>query len=125
MGKAAAVLIAALVVAGCDAPAFGKTETVTGQVVDLKCYARNKANVGRDHDQGRECAMACVKWEGDPVGLVAADGRVFQLAGGLVADNNAKAAPHLAHTVTITGDVYEKDGMSMIASNDLTMAQAK
>lgn len=122
MRRTVAALVAALTGAACGAGALGKIETVTGQVVDLKCYARNRANVGRDHDQGRECALACVKWEGDPVGLIAPDGRVFQLAGGLVADNNAKVVPHLAHTVTITGDVYEKDGTLMIASNELKMA---
>jgi len=42
-----------------------------------------------------------------------------------VADNNAKVAPHVAHTVTITGDVYEKDGTLMIASNDLKMASGQ
>ena len=123
MWKRVAALVFATICVSCGTRALGKTETVTGQVVDYKCYARNRANTGHDHDQGRECAMACVKWEGDPVGLVAADGRVFQLAGGLVADNNAKVAPHLTHTVTITGDVYEKDGTLMIASNDLKMAQ--
>jgi hypothetical protein len=126
MRRIVPALVMAAAVAACnDAGALGKTETVTGKVVDLKCYARNSANTGMDHDQGRECAMACVKWEGDPVGLIGTDGRVFQLAGGLVADNNAKVVPHLAHTVTITGDVYEKDGTLMIASNDLKMAQGQ
>jgi len=37
MRNTVAALVAALVVIACDAPAFGKTETVTGQVVDLKC----------------------------------------------------------------------------------------
>src|SRR6267142_1231303 len=125
MWKRCAVLAFAAIAVSCGTNAVGKTETVTGQVVDLKCYARNKANIGRDHDQGRECALACVKWEGDPVGLVATDGRVFQLAGGLVADNNGKIVPHIAHTVTITGDGYDKDGMLMLASDDLKMAQGQ
>jgi hypothetical protein len=122
MWKSVAAIVAVTWVAACDMRAVAKTETVTGQVVDLKCYARDKANVGRDHDQGRECAAACVKWEGDPVGLIATDGRVFQLAGGLVADNNAEVAPHLAHTVTITGEVSQKDETLMLTSNELKMA---
>ena len=99
------------------------TRTVTGQVVCLVCYARNNANTGVDHDSGRVCAQACVKWEGNPVGVVATDGKVYQFAGGLVANNNAKAAQHLAHKVSVTGDVYEKDGMTMIRADDLRMAQ--
>jgi hypothetical protein len=99
------------------------TRTVTGQVVCLVCYARNNANTGVDHDSGRVCAQACVKWEGNPVGLVAADGKVYQFAGGLVANNNAVASPHLAHKVSVTGEVYEKDGMTMIRADDVKMAQ--
>jgi hypothetical protein len=117
MRKSAAAMIGVLCVAAWFVPAFAKTETVTGQVIDLVCYARNKANTGLDHEDARACAMACVKWEGNPVGLVTADGKVYQFAGGLVADNNAKAVPLLAHTVTVTGDVAEKDGMTMLTAN--------
>ena len=123
MRKVVAVFVSVLCLVAWAVPAFAATETITGQVVDLVCYARNKANTGLDHDQGRVCAIACVKWEGNPVGLVTADGKVYQLAGGLVANNNAKSAPHLAHTVTVTGDVTEKDGMLMIAASDLKMVK--
>src|SRR5262245_63907904 len=80
------------------------TRTVTGQVVCLVCYARNNANTGSDHDSGRVCAEACIKWEGNPVGIVATDGKVYQLGGGVVADNNAKAAPRIAHKGTVAGE---------------------
>ena len=123
MWKRIAVLMVGPLVMSCGTKAIGQTETVTGQVVDLKCYARNKANTGRDHDQGRECALACVKWEGDPVGLIGGDGRYFNWPAGWSPTISAKVVPHLTHTVTITGDVYEKDGTLMIASNDLKMAQ--
>ena len=64
------------------------------------------------------CALATVKYERNPVGLLTADGTVYQLAGGLVANNNAKAVPLLTHTVTVTGEVYEKAGMTMISADD-------
>lgn len=121
MRKLVAVLVAGLSLAGCGMSAQGKTETVTGQVVDLVCYAKNTANTGLDHDDARVCAIACVKWEGNPVGIVATDGKVYQFAGGLVANNNAKIVPHLAHTVTVRGDVSVKDGMMMLSANDVTM----
>jgi len=57
------------------------------------------------------------------VGIVATDGKVYQFEGGLTANNNAKIAPHLAHTVTVTGDVSEKDGMMMLSSNEVTMVK--
>ena len=122
MRKAIAMLISALSVGACSS-AFAKTETVTGQVIDLYCYSRNNKDVGMDHRDGRECAWACIKWEGQPVGLLTSDGKVYQLAGALVAGNNDKVAPHLTHTVTVTGDVTERDGMMMLASNAITMVK--
>ena len=134
MRKVVAGLIGGLFVAvttlGCsdaDANATAQTasgtRTVTGQVVCLVCYARNNANTGSDHDSGRVCAEACIKWEGNPVGIVATDGKVYQFAGGLVANNNAVASQHVAHKVSVTGEVYEKDGMTMIRADELKMAQ--
>ena len=124
------VAIAALsLVVVFAARARAKTETVTGKVVDLFCYdPASGANSGMDHkaagaaDQdGLECAWACARWEGQPVGLLTADGKLYQLAGGVVADNNAKIAPHVTHTVTITGDVVEQHGISVLTAADLKM----
>jgi hypothetical protein len=100
----------------------GPTRTIAGQVVCLVCYARNKANTGADHDDGRMCAQACIKWEGNPVGVLTSDGKVYQLAGAVVANNNAKVVPHIARRVSVTGDVYEKDGMTMIRADDVKPA---
>jgi hypothetical protein len=126
-----AAVSVALAGAACDsftsarAVAQGSTgkRTVTGQVVCLVCYARNKANNGADHDTGRMCAHACIKWEGNPAGIVAADGTVYQLAGPVVANNNAKVLPHIAHTVSVTGDAFDKDGMTMIRADELKAVQ--
>ena len=122
MRKAVAVLIAGLCAGACGS-VFAKTETVTGQVIDLYCYSMNKADAGMDHRAGRDCAWACAKYEGQPVGLLTSDGKVYQLAGGLVANNNAKIALHITHTVTVTGNVTDLDGMPMIAANDVTMVK--
>ena len=105
------------------APIAAKTETVTGKVIDLYCYSRDKNATGMDHRDGRECAAACVKWEGQPVGLLTDSGRIYQLAGDLVAHNNAKVAPHLTHTITVTGDVVDRDGIMTIFASDLTMVK--
>jgi hypothetical protein len=119
-------LAAATIVLGATAsPArtAATTQTITGTVIDLYCYSRDNKATGMDHRDGRECALACVKWEGQPVGLLTADGKVYQLAGGLVARNNAKVAPHLTHTVTVTGDVSDRDGLMTIVASDLTMVK--
>src|SRR5262245_13773036 len=109
----ACAVASAVCVLSWTTTALAKTETVTGKVVDLFCYqAESKINDGMDHvragasaQEGRECAWACAKWEAQPVGILTADGKLYQLAGGLVANNNEKIAPHVSHTVTITGDV--------------------
>src|SRR5438045_1234687 len=105
MRTSIAVFVAGLCIVALPVLTRAKTETVTGKVVDLFCYdPASGANSGMDHkaagaadQEGRECAWACAKWEGQPVGLLTADGKVYQLAGGVVAGNNAKIAPHVSH----------------------------
>jgi len=117
MRKLFAGLTAAAFVVALGAPAFAKTETVKGEVVDLTCMMKDKKNVGASH---KECADACAK-KGAPLGLLTADGKAYLITGGLAADNNAKLVPHVAHTVEITGDVSEKDGKMQIAADALKM----
>jgi hypothetical protein len=122
MSKLLALFLAAVTLAGCSRiSAQGKTETVTGKVIDLVCHGRNPANTELDHDAGRVCAIACIKWEGNPAGILTSDGKLYQLTGGVLGKNNTKIADHIAHTVTITGNVYEKAGMTMLSADTLTM----
>jgi len=113
MDRIYAGFTAAAFVVSLGAPAFAKTETVKGELVDQACYMKDKKNVGASH---KECADSCAK-KGQPVAIVTAEGKVYQVTGALAADNNAKLAPHMAHTVEITGDVTEKDGNMMIAAD--------
>jgi hypothetical protein len=99
-----------------------RAQTITGQIVCLVCYARNHTNTGADHDDGRMCAQACIKWEGNPAGILAADGKVYQLSGGVVENNNARVLPYIARKVTVAGDVYDKDGMMMIRADAIQPA---
>jgi hypothetical protein len=114
---------AVIVLAATTSPArtAAMAQTITGKVIDLYCYSRDNKATGMDHRDGRECALACVKWEGQPVGLLTAEGKVYQLAGEIVAHNNAKVVPHLTHTVTVRGDVVDRDGLMTIFASDLTM----
>ena len=106
------------------APAFAKTETVKGKIIDESCYKMDKSNSGKDHKMPKgdtaDCAAACAK-AGRPMALLTDDGKVYEISGGLAADKNAKIVPHVAHTVEITGDVSEKDGKMMIAADSLKM----
>ena len=117
----AAVTAAAFVVA-LGAPAFAKDLTVTGKVVDQGCYMKDKANIGKDHGDKTDCATMCAK-KGAPMAIVTEDGKVYQLGGGLAAENNAKIVPHVSHTVEVTGDVTEKDGKMIIAADTLKMVK--
>jgi len=120
MQKCIAVIIVAQLLGAWAPIADAESKTVTGEVVSLSCYFSNKKNVGK---AGLLCALATVKYEGNPVGIVAADGSVYQLEGGLTANNNAKSVPLLSHTVTVTGDVTEKAGMMMLKADDATIVQ--
>ena len=117
MRKVFAGMIVAAFMVALAAPAFAKTETVKGEVVDQTCYMKDKAKVGASH---KDCADSCAK-KGAPLAILTTDGKVYQITGGLAADNNAKLVPHVTHTVEITGDVTEKDGKMSIAADSLKM----
>ena len=113
---ASALMMAALTVAFA-APAFAKTATVTGQLIDQECYLMEKKV-----DADKTCAVDCAK-SGKPVALLTADGKVYQVTGGLAANNNAKLSDHMLHTVEITGDVTEQNGKLAIAADSLRMTK--
>jgi hypothetical protein len=125
MRRMIAALAATAFVVALSTPAFAKTETVKGKIVDVSCYNMDKANnAGKDHKMPKgdtaDCATGCAK-AGRPMAILTDDGKVYELTGGLAADKNAKIVPHVAHTVEVTGDVTEKDGKMMIASDSLKM----
>ena len=98
---------------------FADAKTVTGKLVDLSCYGQNKENTENVHKgKGYNCGKACAR-EGFPVGLLTSDGKVYQITGELAAHANAKLVPHIAETVTISGDVMDKGGITMITASDL------
>ena len=108
MRKHVAMLVGAVCVVGAAMPLLAATETITGEVISITCYMNDKTKIGRT---GYTCALATVKWEGNPAGLLTADGKVYQIAGGLAANNNEKLWPILGHTVTITGETSQAPGM--------------
>lgn len=124
MRKMFAGLAAVAFVVALGAPAFAKEATVKGQIVDQSCYKLDASNTGVDHKMPKgdtkDCALACAKG-GRPMALLTSDGKVYEIAGGLAADKNAKIIAHISHTVEVTGEVTEKDGKMIIASDGLKM----
>jgi hypothetical protein len=117
-------LTAAAFVLALGAPAFAKTETIKGQVVDESCYKMDKSNTGNDHKMPKgdtkDCAIGCAK-AGRPLALLTSDGKVYEISGGLAANKNEKLIPHIAHTVEITGDVMDHGDKMMISADSLKM----
>jgi hypothetical protein len=88
-------------------------------LVDLACYGQNKQNTENAHKgKGYDCAKACAS-EGFPVGIVTSDGKVYQISGELAANANAKLVPHIAETVTISGDVTDKGAIPVMTASEL------
>jgi hypothetical protein len=125
MHKMFAGLMTAACVIALGASVFAKTETVKGQIVDEGCYKMDKSNTGVDHKMPKgdtkDCAIGCAK-AGQPMAILTSDGKVYEIAGGLAADKNAKIVPHVGHTVEVTGDVMDHgDGKMMISADSLKM----
>jgi hypothetical protein len=109
-------LLGATFLLAIAAPLFAAPETITGEVISLSCYTQDKTEIGR---KGFTCALATIKWEGNPAGILTADGKVYQVAGGLAANNNEKLWALIGHTVTVTGDVTQRPGLlPLIAAAD-------
>jgi hypothetical protein len=120
MRQFVAPLAVAAFIALFGTSSWAKTMTVKGQVVDEGCSLKEMGQKGGDQKAAEmdQCAIDCAK-RGEPVALLTTDGKVYRIAGGLAANNNAKLIAHMGHTVEITGDVTEKDGKILIAANEL------
>lgn len=124
MLKILATVAAAAMVVALGTPAFAATETITGKIVDQACYTKDKEhNAGIDHKMPADtaaCAVGCAKL-GRPLALLTSDGKLYTIKGDLAAEKNAKLVPHVAHTVSVTGDVMTEKGQMSITSDALKM----
>jgi hypothetical protein len=101
---------------GAGAGAAAPVETVTGELISVWCYIQNRQNVG---EAGYLCALADLKWEGNPPGILTSGGKVYQLAGTVLGENNAKVLTQIGRRVTITGEVTGKDGVRVLTASEL------
>jgi hypothetical protein len=94
----------------------GKAVSVVGEIVDLSCYLQ----VGKHGDKHKDCGQKCVK-NGQPVGLLAADGTVYTL---MDEEHNPRrdgetdfrktAAELMAQVVTVNGTLTEVEGQKAL-----------
>ena len=104
---------------GTASGAAARTETVTGELISVWCYIQSPKNVG---EAGYLCALADLKWEGNPPGVLTSAGKVYQLAGPVLGENNSKLAPHVGRIVAVTGAVTEKDGVRILTADELKVS---
>ncbi len=99
-----------------DKPIKGKAVNVVGEIVDLSCYLQ----VGKHGEKHIDCGRKCIK-NGQPVGLLAADGTVYLLCDeehdprrdGLT-EFRAQAVELMAQIVTVNGTYTEVGGQKAI-----------
>jgi hypothetical protein len=123
------LLTAAVFVVSLAVPmlAGGETRTVTGELIEMNCYARMGGNaVGADH---AECALRCAQG-GAPLGILTADEEIISIIGEMTNDENAQLLEFVGKNVRATGEFTEdgggpgttvvgKDGMIDVTSIEL------
>ena len=94
--------------------------TVTGEVIETSCYIRMGAK-GESH---KKCAQMCAK-SGIPLALLE-DGTekvIWLAAEDHQTSVNKQLTPHIAKTVTITGQYVERGGARLLIVESLVPAE--
>ena len=92
-----------------------KPATITGEVLDMACYAASGAK-GEGH---KSCAASCIK-AGGPMGLLTSDGKVY-----LIVENHDKkdayieAQKHAGEQITAKGTVSDRGGLHVIIVDEV------
>lgn len=87
-----------------------KATTVQGEVIDMACYM-TKGQHGTGH---ADCAEMCIN-NGLPVGILDKSGHVYLCMTATQKPANSLLAQYAAKQVKITGTVYRKGGMDLLA----------
>lgn len=95
----------------------GKEVTITGQVVDVSCYAKGQS--GEAHTM---CAQACAK-AGIPLGILGSDGTLYLPVTGKPADPaNPQLMEHAEGKVKATGTHRVVNGLHVLELKSVTAA---
>jgi hypothetical protein len=117
----ATIVMLALGLALAITPVIGlaadNTKTLKGEAVDINCYLGGKS--GEAH---AGCAAACAA-KGNPIGFVVKEGDKTDMylvigAGGKQAKD--VVGSHMGKQITVTGKVTKKDGMNIIAIENVS-----
>lgn len=98
------------------APKAAATTTLTGEVIDLTCYAGH-AGQGSKH---AKCALECIK-KGNPVAILSND-ILYAVIASDHESPNAKLASFAGKQVIVTGEQSEKNGMHFVDLNKVEEA---
>ncbi|OGR74628.1 MAG: hypothetical protein A2X40_01440 [Elusimicrobia bacterium GWC2_65_9] len=88
----------------------GKTETISGEVLDMACYMGHEGK-GKKH---AKCAAACVAG-GAPLGVLTKEGKIY-----LVVGDHANEKPYVEAKALVGGDakltgtVFTRGGLTAI-----------
>ena len=88
----------------------------TGTLVDASCYLTDNSQVGNDHMDMKNCAIACLKM-GRPAGLLTADKKLFVL---LVPSPDI--AEYAGQTIRVTGKL--RNGSILVDKLDVKKGAA-
>lgn len=102
---------------GVKAPRTGHIVTVTGEVIDVSCYLQ----LGKHGAGHKECGQKCAR-EGNPIGLLTAEGTVYLLMAeehhprrdGDVDGLRDALIQHMAQIIKVTGTVTSLNGQKAL-----------
>jgi hypothetical protein len=87
-------------------------KTLTGEIVDLMCYADHKAT-GEEH---AKCAATCIKG-GGPVAILS-DGKTYLVVGDHKPMND-QLAEYAGKTITLKGKLASNGGIPMLENAEI------
>jgi len=98
---------------GKENPDTSASKEITGEVVDLVCYADHN-KMGAEH--GAKCGKTCIK-NGLPVGIVS-EGKAYLLVGDHKRLND-QLAEYAGKTITVKGKMAERGGIAMLENAEI------
>ena len=112
-----AALVVSPLALGAEEPGKEKLDakaekTMTGEIVDLMCYADH----GATGDEHASCAAKCIK-NGGPVGILS-DGKAYLVIGDHKPMND-QLAEYAGKTITLKGKLASKGGIAVLENAEI------
>src|SRR6266513_3588885 len=112
-----AALVVSPLALGAEEPGKEKLDaqaekTVTGEIVDLMCYADH----GATGDEHASCAAKCIK-HGGPVGILS-DGKAYLVIGDHKPMND-QLSEYAGKTITLKGKLASNGGIAMLENAEI------